>query len=98
MTTLEKSILIGSAILLALAVGRCTAPEKVRVETKTVTVEKVVTETETHKKTTVTDVIKPDGTRETVTVSTNDTAVRQTDNVNASTSAVAETVPYLNAI
>ena len=91
MTPAVKISIVAGAIILAAVIGRYTAPEKVRVETKTVTVEKVVTNTETHKKTTTTDVVKPDGAHEIVTVATDDTNVHQTDNVNASTSAVAET-------
>lgn len=76
MTTKTKIVIYAVSIATAVAIGRYSAPEKVRVETKTVTVEKKVEsvdkEHELHKKTTITETQKPDGTKETKTVITYD--------------------------
>src|SRR5258706_14382864 len=68
----------GVAVLGAFALGRYTVPEKVRIETKTVEVEKKTTDKTTdikkekRKKTTITTITHPDGTKETSTVITDD--------------------------
>lgn len=67
-----KTIVIASvvALLVAFAVGRWSAPEKVKIQT--VTVEKKTddkkTDTDDHKVTTITETDKPDGTKTKVTV------------------------------
>lgn len=65
MTTKNKVIISVIVLITTFAVGRYSAPEKVRVEVKTVEVEKIVTKV-VHVKTTTTE--KPDGTKETTTV------------------------------
>jgi hypothetical protein len=92
MTTRTKIILISVSLLSAFAVGRYTVPEKIRVETKTVEVEKKVDDTKTqtdrdkHKKTTVVETVKPDGEKTTTTVTEEDTTTkRSTDDKSAMT-------------
>lgn len=77
METKTKIIIVVVALATAFAVGRYTVPEKVRIETKIVEVEKKTTDKEKdkneHKKTTIVVVTKPDGTRESTTTITDDT-------------------------
>lgn len=74
MTYKVKIALAFVVFLSTFAFGRFSAPEKVRIETKTVEVEKTKTNTDhdKHKSTTVTEVVKPDGTRTMVTQTTED--------------------------
>jgi hypothetical protein len=65
METRTKIIIATIAIALSFAVGRYTSPEKIKTEIKTVEVEKVVTKV-VHQVVTVIE--KPDGTKETTTV------------------------------
>lgn len=83
--TTKVQVLIGLAVVLtSFAFGRYTAPEKVRIETKTVEVEKKVEHTDTnrdkHQDTTTTTEKRPDGTVITTTKTTVDTKTnRETD-------------------
>lgn len=76
MSTKVKVIIVIVGLVTAAAVGRWTAPEKVRVETKTVEVEKESTKTnidkDVKKITTTTTTKKPDGTVSTTTVTTSE--------------------------
>ena len=98
-----KWLVIGVVVLLgAFAAGRWSAPEKVKIQT--VTVEKKTddkkSDTEDHKKITVTETTKPDGTKTKTTVitddrntktedkSTDDTTKTMTKEVDKSTSKV----------
>lgn len=71
MTTRAKIIIVSIAILAAFATGRFTVPEKVRIETKYVKVEKktekTVTDKDTKKKTVIHEVTHPDGKKEKIT-------------------------------
>ncbi len=67
---MRKRYIVAGAVIIAItsaAVGRYTAPVKVKVETKTVTV------VQRRKDVVKTEIVKPDGTRETVTKSVTDT-------------------------
>lgn len=68
MSNKYKVLLVSTALLSAYAFGRWSAPEKLKIETKTVEVEKKVENSEAnkHKETTTTESVKPDGTKETV--------------------------------
>lgn len=82
MTTKSKIIIASIALLTSYAFGRWSAPEKVKIETKIVEVEKKTETSKTdtdrnkHKETTVTETTRPDGTKETTTKTVEDT---QTD-------------------
>lgn len=82
MTTKTKVILSIVIVLASYAFGYFEAPYKIKTEIKTVEVEHKVTDTEReadkHKTTTTTEVVKPDGTKETTTTSTED-SVAKTD-------------------
>ena len=84
METKYKVVICSVVVLTSFAFGRFSAPEKVRIETKTVEVEKKTEQKETaanqHKEVTVTEVVKPDGTKETTTKTTED-IIRKTDTV-----------------
>lgn len=73
-----------AAGILIFAFGRYSAPVKVKTVTKTVEVEKKTSQTDTeasrdkHKETTVTEIVRPDGTRETTTTTREDTEVHKT--------------------
>lgn len=79
MSTKSKLILAIVALTASYGFGRWSAPEKIRVETIIKEVEKKVDDTKTstdrdkHKTTTVTETVKPDGTKQTVTTTTEDT-------------------------
>src|ERR1035437_826052 len=84
----KQIVLIGTVVLLAaFAVGRWSAPEKIK--TVTVTVEKKtddkVVDIDNHKVTTITEVNKPDGTKTKTTViadnSTTDIHDKTTDSI-----------------
>lgn len=86
MSSRTKGLLIALGIITAFGFGRWSGPEKVKIETKIVEVEKKTDETQTktdrdkHKDTTTTEVIKPDGTKETTTHTVEDTQTnRSTD-------------------
>jgi len=78
---MKKFILIAIALATAYAFGRFSAPEKVKVETKIVEVEKKVEkkeiEKQNNKKTTSVTEIRPDGTK-TITTVTTDAGVTKT--------------------
>lgn len=84
MSVKSKVILTILSLLAAYGFGRWSAPEKVRVETKIVEVEKIIKDTKTdvnrdkHKQTTVVEVTKPDGTKETTTTTIEDTKTDKT--------------------
>lgn len=93
--------LIGAVALLvivAFAFGYWLAPEKVKIETKVVTVEKKVIEyvkdKTSHKKTVIVVTKKPDGTSTTTTTITDDTETKSgstvTDNTNTSSDTTKE--------
>lgn len=81
----KYKVLIGVAVVAtSFAAGRYTVPEKVRVETKVVEVEKKVKDTEKNKskKTVIVKKEKPDGEKEvttTITENTNSSSVTATD-------------------
>lgn len=83
MTLLQKVSLVSAACLVVFAAGRYSAPEKVKIEVRTVEVEKkveqVVSDTDKHKETTVTETVKPDGTKETTTKTVEDTRKKTDD-------------------
>lgn len=95
MLTKEGKIGIVIAIVWTLGAygfGRWSAPDHVKIETKIVEVEKKTTDTDTnrdkHKKTTVVETTKPDGTKEKTTVITEDT---DTERKTHSTDDIAKT-------
>lgn len=71
MTTKFKVITSVSVIVVAFAFGRYSAPEKIKIEKQIVEVEKKTKDTESeknkHKHTKVTEIVRPDGTKETTT-------------------------------
>ena len=83
MTTKTKIIVASVSLLTAFALGRYTVPTKTKIEVRTVTVEKTIDKTQTqtdqdkHKETTVTETIKPDGTKQTVTQTVEDTQTQK---------------------
>lgn len=70
MDTKYKVIIVVVTLTAAFAAGRYTVPEKIKVETKVVEVEKKVTDIQkdTKKKTTVVETVKPDGSKQVTTV------------------------------
>lgn len=93
----NKYYIIGGIILLAgtFAFGRYSAPERVRIETKTVTVEveKKTQNTDIKQNTKTTTVIKPDGTKiiDTTTISDTDTKTKTDIDQTTSTDTTKET-------
>lgn len=82
---MKSKILVGVVLLLtAYAFGRWSAPEKIKIETKIVEVDKKVDDTKSdtnrdkHKTTTVTEIVRPDGTKETTTTTSEDTETHKT--------------------
>lgn len=78
---MKTKIIIGIvalAVAFAFAFGRYSAPEKVKTETKIVQIEKKTSKKDTeskkerHKKTVITEITRPDGTKEVTTVITDD--------------------------
>lgn len=73
----NKAIIVGVSLATAFVIGRYTVPEKVKIETKIVEVEKKSTDsdvgvkTDKHKKVTITKTTKPDG-EKTVTITKTD--------------------------
>jgi len=98
MTEKTQAILGGIMLLAAFAIGRYTVPEKVKIETKVVEVEKktdtVKTDTnkDKHKETVTVVVSKPDGTTTTTTTAVeDDKTTRKTDSKETDQTAVTET-------
>jgi hypothetical protein len=91
METKTKIIIVSIGLIAAFAVGRWAAPEKVRIETKVVEVEKKVEDTKKdvvkHKETHT--VKKPDGTEETTT--TEDTTTKSDKHDTDSTTTETDT-------
>lgn len=89
------TILAGLAVLISFAVGRWASPTKTIIETKVVTVEveKKQTDIEQHKKVTIVDAKKPDGTETKTTVITDDkdTKSSETDQKSSSETTKKET-------
>ena len=81
MTTKAKVGIAAVALLTAFAFGRVSAPVKVKTEVKTVEVEKktdkVDTQRDKHQKTVITEVTKPDGTKEKTTTIIQDSSTDQ---------------------
>lgn len=77
MGTKTKVIIIAVSLLASYAFGRWSAPEKVKIETKIVEVEKKVKhedkKSEKHKKTTIVEITLPDGSKQKTTTITDDT-------------------------
>lgn len=96
MTDKSKVIIEVIIIVTAYAIGRFSAPEKIKVETKIVEVEKKVTDTDKtkHKKVTVVETTKPDGTKTKTTVITDDTETKkkETDTSHKNTDVVREEI------
>lgn len=98
----SKALIITAIVLFALgaAIGRYTVPEKVRVETKIVTVEKKTenknTDVKDHKKITVIEIDNKDGSKTKTTTTTDDSDKRvndkTTDSIDTSQSSVTETI------
>jgi hypothetical protein len=82
MSPKSKIILVVITVVTAYAFGRFSAPEKVKIETKIVTVEKKVKDTDTtvdknrHKKVVIVEETKPDGTKTKTTTITDDTTTK----------------------
>lgn len=87
MTDRTKYIIVGVALLTAFAAGRWLAPEKVKIEKQIVTVEKQVDtkDKDDHKKTTITETTKPDGTKTKTTVITDDSQTKDTTKTDTAT-------------
>lgn len=86
MTTKTSVIISAVAMLGAFAAGRWAAPEKIRIETKTVEVERKTEQTKTdterdrRRETVVTEVERPDGTKERTTKTVEETqTTKKTD-------------------
>lgn len=94
MTTKLKVILSLVALLSAYSVGRWSAPEKIVEKIKTVEVIKEVkvkeTDKERHKKVTITETTRPDGTVEKTTVITDDRSSSTTSNTNTDSNTTME--------
>ncbi len=71
-----KIIIVSVALLVAFAFGRYSAPEHVKIETKIVEIEKKVVDTDTlrdrHREVVIKEIVKPDGTKEKVTTTVED--------------------------
>lgn len=93
-----RAIAIGVAVLTAFAFGRFSAPEKVKIETKTVTVEtqkketldatKQVDDKNRRVETETTELVRPDGSKETRTKTvetTQDQSTRETEHADSET-------------
>lgn len=84
MTKNRAVIVAALALSGAFAIGRWAAPEKVRIETRTVEVERKTDTADTevnrdkHKTTKTTEIVRPDGTREITTEVTEDTKTDKT--------------------
>lgn len=96
MTTKTKVIVAVISLATAYGFGRWSAPEKIKIETKTVTVEvtteKKETDKDTHKKTTVKEVTKPDGSKEKITEIVEDTTTKTKTKSKDKVSEVTESV------
>lgn len=83
MSTKVKVVIVVVALAGSFAAGRYLAPQKIKIETKTVEVIKTVIQKEkavqkdTHKETTITETTKPDGTKETKTVVVEDNKIKK---------------------
>jgi hypothetical protein len=89
MSDITKKILLGVAYtVIVISVTRFVSPTKIKVETKTVTVEVASKETQSHSETV--EEVKPDGTKKTTTVvDTNSTYTKNKD-TNSETSKTEE--------
>lgn len=104
METKYKVILTIVAVATVFAIGRYTAPEKIRIEKQIIEVEKKTENKNTdknqdkHTKTIIVEVTKPDGTKETTTTITDDTKtdtktnVTRTDDTNKSEIDIKEVI------
>lgn len=99
METRAKVLVVAAVVLISYAFGRWSAPDHVRIETKTVEIEKKTTDSDTnrnkHLKTTVTETDSPDGTKTKTTVTTVDTDTEKkthsTDDIAKTSDTVKET-------
>ena len=95
MSTKIKMLIVVVSIGTAFAIGRYTVPEKVRVETKIVEVEKKVEDKKenTHKQTHTITTVKPDGTKVTDETTKEDDIIddKDTDVVSKNTDTTTET-------
>jgi len=84
MSSKIKVLIAGFVVLTAFAVGRYTVPEVIKTVTKTVEVEKKTedkkTDSQDHKKVTIVDTVKPDGTKTRITTITDDRDTKTVDN------------------
>lgn len=84
MTQKTKIILVSAALLTSFAAGRWLAPEKIRIEIKTVEVEKKIDQTQVdaernrRRETTITEETRPDGTKTKTTHSTDEAETHKT--------------------
>lgn len=89
-----KIILALVVIITSYAIGRWSAPEKIVEKIKTVEVVKEIkvkeTDKERHKKITITETVRPDGTRETITVITDDRSSTTTSHTDTDSSTTTE--------
>jgi hypothetical protein len=96
LTRKSKIIIVIISLAISFATGRYTVPEKVKIETKIVTVEaktddkKVNVVDDKHVKTTVTETDKPDGSK-TVTTVTQDDSVDKDVTADKSTDSIQKT-------
>ncbi len=110
MTTKQKCVIAAGALAASFAAGRYTLPEKVRIETKIVEVEKKTEKTKTdldrdkHKETKVTETTNPDGTKTTTTTTVEDTKTEKktdtakTDNTQKTDTTVKEVTNALSKV
>lgn len=93
-------VILSVVAIVAFATGRYTVPESTKVVTNTLQVEKVVedkqSDTDKHKETRTTVVVRPDGTKETTTKTVEDTRKktddRQTDQTQVRIHSDSETI------
>lgn len=89
-----KIIIASVALLIAFAFGRYSAPEHVKIETKIVEIEKKVVDTDTlrdkHREIVVKEVVRPDGTKEKVTTTVEDSNTSRKTRTEEETSRTEE--------
>jgi hypothetical protein len=92
MNSRTKYIIAGVSVVLAFAGGRFLAPEKVKIETKIVEVEKKTKVKDKKKDTTIVEITRPDGTKEKKTVITEDTKTKTDQETKTDTSKSVERI------
>jgi hypothetical protein len=92
MTGKQKVLASGVALATAFAVGRYTVPEKVKIETKVVEVEKIVKVKDKRKERKVVTITRPDGTKEKTSHTVEDTKTDERKDVAKNEETKSETV------